>query len=651
MDRAVAPGDDFFAFANGAWIATAEIPPERAYAGPILQVVEVVAGRTRAILDDAAAAQAPEGSELRQIGDTWSSFMDEAAIEAKGLEPLRSALRRVAAVGDRKALASALGAAVRADVDPLNDTNLHTPNVLGLWVEQDLDVPGRNAAYLLQGGLGMPDRSYYLDEGGDFASLRRAYQDYLATLLRLSGVAAEEAAARAGRVLELEVRIARTHATRTDSADVRKANNPWRRADFATRAPGMDWGAFLDAAGLGKQEAFIVWHPGAVAGLARLVAQEPVSTWREYLEVRALDGAAPFLPRAFVEAHFAFHGTALTGTPRMLPRWKRGVAVVDDALGDAVGKIYAARHFPESDRRELQEMVDRIVAAFDRRIQALSWMTPATKAKARAKLAGLRVGIAYPDTWRSYAGLVVVRGDALGNRERAGLWARGQAIERLSRKPDRGEWAMLPQTVNAVNLPVRNALNFPAGFLEPPFYDRTASAAVKYGAIGSVIGHEVSHAFDDQGALFDADGRLASWWTVEDQRHFEAASERLVAQYDAYRPFPDLAVNGRLTLSENIADLAGLAAAHDGWRDSLGGAAAPVLDGLDGEAQFFLAFAQAWRVKDRDQALREAILTDGHAPARFRTFTVRNLDAWYEAFGVVRGQALWLEPADRVRIW
>lgn len=647
MDRSVAPGDDFYGFANGAWMASAVIPPQRAYVGPILAVKDVVAARTRAIDEEASRARAPEGSEQQQIGDFYGSFMDEAAVEASGIAPLRPALDRIAAIGDRGALAAALGGSIRADVDPLNYTDLTTGNVLGLWVQQDLNVPSRNAAYLLQGGLGLPDRSYYLDEG--LEEVRVQYRRHLEALFRLAGIADGERRAR--HVLDLETRMARTHATRTDSADVQKANNPWTRADFDARAPGMDWGVFLGAARLDRQGDFIVWHPAAVTGLAALVRSEPLEAWKEYLVARALEHAAPFLPRAFVEEDFLFHGTVLQGTTVLLDRWKRGVEVTDAALGDAVGKIYVARHFPPEAKRDLQAMVDRIVAAFDRRIQALDWMAPSTKAQARAKLAALRVGIAYPDAWRSYAGLVVVRGDLLGNVERSERHAYDRALAKLSRSPDRGEWAMLPQTVNAVNLPVLNALNFPAGYLEPPFYDRSATAAVQFGSVGAVIGHEISHAFDDQGALFDAAGRLANWWTVEDMRHFEAAGARLVAQYDAYRPFPDLAVNGKLTLSENIADLAGLAAAFDAWRATLGGTPAPVVDGFTGDQQFFLGNAQAYRLKEREQAAREGILTDGHAPDRYRALTVRNLDAWYQAFGVRPGQGLYLPPAERVRIW
>ncbi|HVP65712.1 MAG TPA: M13 family metallopeptidase [Anaeromyxobacteraceae bacterium] len=649
MDRSVVPGADFYAYANGTWQRSAVIPPDRAFTGPLLAVVEKVAARTRAIDEEAAASSAPEGSEARQIGDYYASFMDEAGIEAKGLSPIAPALARIAGIGDKRALAEALGGSIRADVDPLNMTEFHTARVLGLWVEQDLNASGRNTAYLLQGGLGLPDCSYYTETGARFEEIRNAYRAHLRTVLKLAGMA--DADGTAERIFALETRIARTHASRTDSVDVQKANNPWTRADFDAKAPGLDWTAFLGAAGLGDQQGFILWHPGAVSGLAALVRDEPLSTWKEYLALRAVDQFAPFLPKALADEHFRFYGTALRGTPKQLERWKRATAATDAALGDAVGKVYAARYFPPEDKRELQSMVDQLIAAFGRRIDRLEWMTPSTKAQAKAKLATLKVGIAYPDHWRSYAGLVVVRGDALGNAERSELFAYRYALAKLRRPPDASEWAMLPQTVNAVNLPVRNALNFAAGYLEPPFYDRTASPAVKYASVGATIGHEISHSFDDQGALFDAAGRLANWWTPEDERHFQQAGARLVAQFDAYRPFPDLAVNGRLTLSENIADLAGLAVAYDGWRASLHGAGAPELDGLTGDQQFFVAYAQGWRSKEREESLRETVQTNGHAPDQYRALTVRNLDAWYGAFDVKPGQALYLAPADRVRVW
>ena len=354
MDRAIAPGDDFYDFASGAWQARAVIPPERSRAGPILTVQELVAARVRAIDEEATRSSAPPGSEFQQIGHFYASFMDEDGIEAKGLAPLRPALDRIAAIGDRRALAAELGGSIRADVDALNATDLATGNVLGLWVEQDLNVPARNAAYLLQGGLGLPDRSYYLDDGGGFPDLRIRYRAHLAAMFRLSGVPAAEAEARAGRVLDHETRIARTHATRAETFDVAKANNPWGRSDFDARAPGMDWGAFLGAAGLDRQQSLIVWHPAALAGLAALARSEPLDTWKEYLAARALEQAAPFLPRAFAEEHFRFHGTELKGTTLMLPRWQRAVAETDLALGEAVGRIYVERHFTPEARRELR---------------------------------------------------------------------------------------------------------------------------------------------------------------------------------------------------------------------------------------------------------------------------------------------------------
>jgi putative endopeptidase len=452
-------------------------------------------------------------------------------------------------------------------------------------------------------------------------------------------------------VLAFETRLAAAHATRADTGDVQKGNNRWTRAELEARAPGMDWGVFLGAAGLGEQARFTVWQPTAVSGLAGLVASEPLATWKEYLTARAVERAAPLLPKAFADQSFAFHGTVLTGTPEQRPRWKRGLALVDGALGEAVGRIYVERHFPPEAKAEIEAMERNIRAAFARRIDALDWMDPQTKARAKAKLAIIEVGVAYPDRWIDYGPLEIVKGDLVGSVERAGLFEYRRQLAKLAKPPDRGEWCMLPHTVNAVNLPARNALNFPAGFLEPPFYDRNATSAVKYAAVGAVIGHEISHSFDDQGSLFDDRGKLANWWTDADLARFRAAGERLVAQYDAYRPFPDAAVNGKLTLGENIADLAGLAAAYDAWRSSLGGAEPPRVAGLDGDQQFFVAYAQTWQAKFREASLRRRLITDGHAPAQYRALTVRNLDPWYAAFDVEPHDALYLAPGDRVQVW
>ncbi len=649
MERSVAPGDDFFVYANGTWLKETEIPADRSSYGVGAAMTELAAQRTAALIKEAAARRAPAGSEARKIADYYASFMDEAGIEAKGTRPLDPALENVARIEDRAALARALGGSLRADVDVLNNTHLHTSNLFGLWVAQDLDDPARYSPFLLQGGLGMPDREYYLDPSPRMADIRTKYQQHIAAVLKLEGVA--DAEAKAARILELEHRIAQTHVSREESEDVAKGNNHWTRQDFATRAPGLDWAAFFAAAGLEAQSVFVVWQPGAVTGIARLVGAEPLETWKDYLSFRAIERASPFLPKEFVAENFDFYGRVLTGTPKQRDRWKRAVDATNAALGEAVGKLYVRRFFPPSEKARAQEMVRNLLAAFSRRIDRLDWMAPGTKARAKLKLAALRVDVGYPDRWRDYSELRVVRGDALGNAERAEIFEYRRNLKKLGQPVDRSEWVMTPQTVNAVNLPAMNALNFPAAILQPPRFDPKAAAALNYGATGATIGHEISHSFDDQGALFDAAGKLANWWTKEDFAHFRSSAAALVKQYDGYRPFPDLAVNGKQTLSENIADVAGLAAAYDAYKLSLGGKPARAVGGLSGDQQFFLAFAQSWRSKIREPALRQRILTDGHAPPEYRADTVRNLDAWYEAFGIMPGQALYLAPPDRVHVW
>jgi len=649
IDRSVAPGADFFAYANGTWMKTTEIPPDRATYGVGAVVADLTNQRTNELIKRAAATHAPAGSETRKIGDYYATFMDEAAIEAKGLQPLRPALDRIAAITDRRTLARVLGATLRADVDALNATNFYTDNLFGLWVAQDLDDPTRYVPFLLQGGLDMPDRDYYLDTSPRMAEIRASGQTHITNVLRLARVA--DAEAKAARIFALEVRMAQAHGTREDSGDVKKANNHWARKQFDTAAPGLDWREYFDAAGLGGQTEFVVWQPSAVIGLSALVGSEPLETWKDYLVFHALEHNASVLPKAFGDESFTFHGTVLAGTPTRRDRWKRAVDAVDFALGEAVGRLYVERYFPPAAKARAEGMVRNLIAAFGRRIDKLDWMAPATKARAKEKLAALKVGVGYPDRWRDYSGLKVVAGDAFGNFERAEMFELHRNLGKLGQSVDRSEWVMTPQTVNAVNLPAMNAMNFPAAILQPPFFDPERPLAMDYGAIGAVIGHEVSHSFDDQGAMFDATGRLRNWWTPEDLAHFEASGAKLVGQYDAYRPFPDLAVNGKLTLGENIADVAGLAAAYDAYQLSLGGKPAPVVEGLTGDQQFFLSFAQSWRAKFREPALRQQVLGDGHAPDEYRADTVRNLDVWYDAFDVKPSQALYLAPGDRVRVW
>ncbi len=649
MDRAVAPGDDFFAYANGGWVKRTEIPGDRGSFGVGHQVTDLTDRRVAALIKAAAAAKAPAGSERRKIGDCFTSFMDEKAIEAKGLAPLQPTFQAIAAIRDRRDLARYLGTTLRADVDVLNATNYYTANLFGLWVAQDLDEPTKYSPFLLQGGLGMPERSYYLDPSEGMAKIRAQYLAHVAAMLKLAGV--PQAEARAKAVMDLETRMATAHTGREESGDVLKGNNHWRRAEFGVKAPGLDWEAYFAAAGLAQPETFVVWQPGAFTGLSALTAEVPLEVWKDYLTFHALQNRARVLPKAVSDQSFTFYGQVLSGAAKPRERWVYGVAVTNQALGEAIGKAYVAKYFPPSEKARAQKMVANLIAAFRARIAALAWMSPETKAKAYAKLDTLKVGVGYPDRWRDYTALKIVAGDAFGNTERAERFEYERNLRKLGQPIDRTEWVMTPQTVNAVNLPVMNALNFPAAILQPPYFDPKRPEAMDYGATGATIGHEISHSFDDSGCLFDASGKLNNWWTPEDLKHFEASAEQLVKQFDAYEPFPGLHIKGRQTLGENIADVAGLAAAHDAYRLSLGGKAAPVVQGLTGDQQFFLSYAQSWREKTREPQLRQQILTDGHTPAAFRPTTVRNLDAWYPAFQVKPGQTLYLAPADRVKIW
>ena len=649
MDLSVAPGDAFYAFANGAWEKRTEIPADRGAYGVDSEVTDLTDRRTAALIKAAAAAKATAGSELRKIGDCYTSFMDQAAIEALGLRPLAPTLKAIAGLRNRKELAHFLGTTLRADVDVLNATHLETPNLFGLWVAQDLNDPTRYAPFLLQGGLGLPERSYYLDPAKGMAEIRTQYLAHVTAMLKLAGES--DAPAKAAAILDLETRMAKAHVSREATGDVLKGNNHWTRAEFGTKAPGLDWETFFTAARLTRPKVFVVWQPTAVTGLSALVAEAPLATWQAYLTFHALQKRARVLPRAVEEQSFAFYGKVLSGASQPRERWVYGVAATNNTLGEAVGKAYVASHFPPEEKVRAQRMVANLIAAFRARIQQLAWMTPETKAKAVAKLATLKVGVGYPDRWRDYRELKIVAGDAFGNAERAERFEYQRNLRKLGRPIDRTEWVMYPQTVNAVNLPVMNALNFPAAILQPPYFDPKRPVVMDYGAIGAVIGHEISHSFDDSGSLFDATGKLRNWWTPEDLKHFQASADQLVRQYDAYRPFPDLAINGKQTLGENIADVAGLAAAYDAYRLTLGGKPAPVVQGFTGDQQFFISYAQSWREKTREPMLRQQILTDGHAPASYRPATVRNLDAWYAAFQVRPGQTLFLAPADRVKIW
>ena len=648
IDRAAAPGDGFDLHANGGWRKATEIPADRSSIGSFLTAALLVEQRNVAIIAGAARTNPAPGSNARRIADYYAAYLNRAAIDARGVAPLQPHLQRIRAISDRRQLSAALGASMRADVDPLNATSFGTENLFGVFVAQGLQEPNRNLAYLLQGGLGLPDRDYYLSETPAMTRVRDAYRTYVGQMLTLMGEANAEA--RAARIFDLETKIARAHVDAVAAQDPHRVQT-WPRAEFATRAPGIDWTAFFDAARLGREERIVAWHAEPVRGLSALVASEPLDVWKDWLAFHTASRMTAVLPQAYDDLRFSFYGRILSGAQAQRPRERRAIQATSNALVDAVGQIYVERHFPPSAKADVDAMVRNIVQAFDRRLTGLDWMAPETLAEARRKVETVTVGIGYPDRWRDYSSLEIRADDAFGNAWRAQEFEYRHQLAKLGQPVERGEWWLGAQTVNAVFLPLQNAMNFPAGILEPPFYDRSADPAYNYGAIGSVIGHEISHSFDNLGAEFDHEGRLRNWWTSTDSAHFRETSAALVRQYNSYEPFPGLHLNGELTLGENIADLAGLAAAYDAYRASLGGRPAPVIAGLTGDQRFFLGYAQSRREHTREATLRNLIAADGHAPGRYRAETVRNLDSWYSAFNVRPGQRLYLPPEQRVTIW
>jgi endothelin-converting enzyme/putative endopeptidase len=648
MDRSVRPGDDFNGFANGSWIKTTAIPPDRSNIGGFYIADQQTERELGELMAAISLSKVSADSDEGRIRDFYNAYLDTTAIDAAGIKPIQPDLGRFAAIADVKGLSRVLGEQIRVDVDPLNATNFHTENLFGVFVTQSLS--GRAVMpYILQGGLGMPEREYYLSPDTKMADLRSKYRGYIVRLLSDAGIADPQG--KAQRIFDLEMKIAEAHATREQSEDFQHSATEWTRAELAAKAPGIDWDAFLAGAHLAGQEDFAAYHAAAIPKLSALVASQPLQAWKDWLVFHQISSNADVLPSKLDADRFAFFGTALQGTAEQRPRPKRAILAVNAAMGDALGRLYVERYFPASARAEVQAMVEAIKAAFVRRVEAIDWMAPTTKREAIEKVRTIEVGVGYPDRWKDYSALKVSPTDAYANAQAALRLDYAQQLAKFGKPLDRREWWMNAQLVNAVNLPVQNALNFPAAILQRPFFDPRADAAFNYGAIGAVIGHEISHSFDNNGAAFDATGKMRNWWTEADLARFNAAGQALADQYDTYEPFPGLHVNGKLTLGENIADLAGLAASYEAYRASLKGREAPVIDGLTGDQRFFIAFAQSWATKMRDEALRARIATDGHAPGMYRAQTVRNLDAWYKAFDVKPGDKLYLPPEKRVRIW
>jgi len=576
--------------------------------------------------------------------------MDEAAIETAGVGPLQGELRRVAAIATPADLARGIAQVSRDWLRPLpGGASALPPAPIAAGVTVDVKNPTRYLPQLAQGGLGMPDRDYFLVDDATFAKARTAYKAHIAAMLRLAGLTDPEGGA--ARVYALEERLARSQWSRQAQRDPEKLYNLWSRGDFAAKAPGLDWDAFLDAAGFQGQAVILVAEPSAIAGAAEAASAVPLADWRDYLAFRTIRAFAPVGPRAFVEENFAFQERTLAGTPELAQPWKRAVQTTERGMGHALSALYLQKYFPPEARVQAQVMTQAIKAAMARRIRALTWMTPQTKSRALTKLTAARIEVGAQQPELTYEALTVARNDAYGNVLRAARDAYQRNLAKLGRPVDRGEWSMLAETVNAQANPVLLKIMFPAGIMQGLFFDPKADPAVNYGAIGVVMGHELSHLFDDQGAKFDERGALHNWWTPEDLKQFTAATEALAAQYDRYEPLPGAHINGHLTLGENIADLAGLSLALDAYHASLGGRPAPVLGGFTGDQRFFMSYAQVYRGVQRDNFLRQMLATDPHSPGEWRAAEVRNMDAWYQSFDVKPGQKMHLPPEQRVRLW
>jgi predicted metalloendopeptidase len=646
IDRSIKAGDDFYHYANGAWLKTAIIPAGQPSYDTRAILVAKTSQRVRDLIQEAAAAQSAKGSVEQKVGDYYASFMDESSIETKGMTALADEIAVISAISSKKSLSAYLGTTLNSEVDGLTGNADH---VFGVWVNQSFTDSQHYFFHLLQGGLGMPDRDDYLDQSSKMAALRVQYQSHTSAMLKLAGVADSET--RAARILTLEIRIAEAHAPDSDAADVFKQNNPWKRADFGVKAPGMDWDAYFKAAGVSEQPEFIVWQPSAVTGTSALVGSESIDLWKDYLRFHLIEHYASVLPRAVGAEHFAFYGTVLSGMQQTPDRSQDAIAATNAALGQAVGQLYTQRYFLPEAKARAKAMVSDLIAAYSARIPNLTWMSRQTKEKALAKLAALRIGVGYPDSWIDYSTLKVIRGDAFGNMRRAEAFNRLRNLAKLKQAADPGEWRIDPQVVGAVIVFSPNTETFSAGILQPPFFDSQGDAASNYGSAGAGIAHEISHSFDELGNIYDAQGRLGNWWTTEDLAEYHAAAEKLVAQFNGYCPVSDLCVNGKQVLTENIADLAGLLTAHDAYVLSLKGKTDNVINGLTGEQRFFLAFAQRWRKAQSETALRRQIKTDVHSPGEYRSDTVRNVDAWYKAYDVMPGDKLHMKPEDRVGIW
>jgi putative endopeptidase len=641
MDRSVKPGDDFFRYVNGKWAASTQIPPDKTSYGAFVLLRDLSEARTRALLDRwAADKKLKADSDEAKVAAIYRTFLDEAAAEKLDAKPIQPRLDAIRKAQSREEVAALMG-------HSLGGFGI---TIFGANVSDDAKNPDKYALYLSQSPLGLTDREFYLRD--NFKPQKERYQQYVGDMLRLIGW--EEPEKSAADVVAMETKIAEANWTRAESRDRDKTYNPATLADLEKNSPGFPWRVYFKEAGLDKAERAVVRQNTAFPKLAAIFAETPVPTLKAWLAFSAADEAAPLLSKRFVDANWEFRAKFLNGVQEQRPRWKRAVDAVENAMGEAVGRTYVAEYFPPESKAKMEKLVADLRAAMKNRIENLTWMGPETKARALEKLSKFGVKIGYPSKWRDYTTLVIREGDLAGNAQRAAKFEWDYDVNRIGKPIDREEWGMTPQTVNAYYTSVKNEIVFPAAILQPPFFDPNADPAVNYGAIGGVIGHEITHGFDDQGRKSDGNGMLRDWWTPEDAAKFEAQAAKLGAQYEAYTfpQLPGLHITGKLTMGENIGDLGGILLGLDAYKRSLNGQPAPVIDGFTGEQRVFLGWGQVWRTLIRDDALRQLLATNPHSPGTVRAFApLRNVDAWYQAFDVKEGEANYVKPEDRVRIW
>ncbi len=639
FDASAQPQDDFFLYINGQWIAKTEIPADRGTYGSFYILRDQSEERVRQIIESQASG-GKDGSEGRKLGDLYASFMDEAAVEGLGLKPIEQTLARIDAVQDKNEIPRLMAHLARLGID----------SFFGLMVQPDAKDSARYVVYLGQSGLGMPDRDYYLLGDKKFRALRTAYVEHVGRMLTLAGD--DEGAEHARRIMGLETWMAQRQWTKVQERDDEKTYNKVEQSALADKFPGFGWSDFAQTAGFAGETDVIVREPSYFRALGALLRTHSLETLKLYLRWQTLHATAGYLPKAFVDENFAFYGKALNGIPELRPRWKRGVLVVEQSLGEALGRIYVERHFPPEHKQRMEQLVANLQKAYEQSFQSLEWMGEQTRQKALQKLALFTPKIGYPERWRDYSKLQIRRDDLLGNVLEANAFEYDRNIAKLGKPVDRNEWEMTPQTVNAYYHPNKNEIVFPAAILQPPFFNALADDAVNYGAIGAVIGHEIGHGFDDQGSKYDGEGNLISWWTRNDRKKFEAKAQQLIEQYSKYEPLPGFRVNGELSVGENLADLGGVTIAYQAYQLSLGGKPAPVMDGLTGDQRFFIGWAQAWRTKYREATLLNQLKVGPHSPAQYRCNGVlSNLPAFYEAFGISKGDAMYRPEAQRVKVW